>query len=55
MRAHVEKRSVLGWNKSYPVELAEFADQNGIRDEMGFAYWIYYIIKKKSRIVDRIK
>ena len=40
---------------SYPVELAEFAVQNGIDDEPAFAWWTSYVLKKKSRIISKIK
>ena len=40
---------------SYPVELAEYAVQNGIQDEPAFAWWVPYTIKKKARIVAKIK
>jgi len=40
---------------SYPVELAEFAIENGIADEPAFAWWVPYTLKKKARIVSKIK
>ena len=40
---------------SYPVQLAEFAMQNGIADEPAFAWWVPYTLKKKSRIISKIK
>ena len=49
------------WNKmkdikdSYPVQLAEYAVQNGIDDEPAFAWWVPYTLKKKERIISKIK
>ena len=40
---------------SYPVQLAEFAIENGIADEPAFAWWVPYTIKKKQRIISKIK
>ena len=40
---------------SYPVQLAEFAVQQGIHDEPAFAWWVPYTIKKKGRIISKIK
>ena len=33
---------------SYPVELAEFAVQNGVSDEPVFAWWVPYTLKNKA-------
>ena len=49
------------WNKlkdvkdSYPVELAEYAIQEGIEDEPAFKWWVEYTINKKARIIDKVK
>ena len=40
---------------SYPVELAEFALQNELQDELAFAWWIGYTLKKKARICTKTK
>lgn len=40
---------------SYPVELAEFAVENGYADEPAFAWWISYVLKKRDRIVAKVK
>jgi len=40
---------------SYPVELAEYAIENGLEDEPSFAWWVPYTIKKKNRIVNKVK
>merc|ERR1712107_143636 len=40
---------------SYPVELAEFAKENGISEEPAFAWWVPFTLKKKARIISKIK
>ena len=40
---------------SYPVQLAEFAFENGIHKEPAFAWWVPYVLKKKGRIISKIK
>lgn len=40
---------------SYPVELAEFAVDQGIDEEPAFAWWTKYTLKKKARIISKIK
>ena len=32
--------------ESYPVQLAEYAVQNGIQDEPAFAWWVPYVERK---------
>ena len=55
------KDGTTTWHKlkdikdSYPVQLAEFAIQNGIQEEPAFAWSIDYTIKKKNRIISKIK
>ena len=39
---------------SYPVQLAEYAIQQGIQDEPAFAWWVPYTIKKKGRIISKM-
>lgn len=36
---------------SYPVELAEFAMENGLSAEPAFVWWVPYTLKKKERII----
>jgi hypothetical protein len=40
---------------SYPVELAEYATTAGIQDQPAFAWWIPYVLKKRTRIVAKLK
>lgn len=40
---------------SYPVELAEFAVENGYAEEPAFAWWISHVLKKRDRIVAKVK
>ena len=40
---------------SFLVEVAAFAMANGIADEPASAWWVPFVIKKKSRIVARFK
>ena len=41
-------------NDSYPVDLAEYAKQNGIEQEPAFAWWVPRTLVKKDRIISRI-
>ena len=40
---------------SYPVELAEFAVENGISHLPAFAWWVPFTLRKRDRIVSKIK
>lgn len=40
---------------SYPMGLVTFAVQNKIADELVFAWWVPYTLKKKGRIISKIK
>lgn len=40
---------------SFPVQLAEFAIDQGIEDEPAFAWWVPWTIKKKARIISKLK
>jgi hypothetical protein len=40
---------------SYPVEMAEYATENGLALEPAFRWWIPHILKKRDRIISRTK
>ena len=40
---------------SYPVQLADYAVANGIQDEPAFAWWVPYVRKKRTAIIQKIK
>ena len=37
--------------ESYPIDVAQYAIDNGIDDEPAFSWWVPYVIKKKERIL----
>ena len=37
--------------ESYPIELAEYAVQQGIDHEPAFAWWAPYVLKRRDRII----
>jgi hypothetical protein len=41
--------------ESHPVETAEFARARGIDDEVAFAYWVPYTLRKRDVIISTIK
>jgi hypothetical protein len=41
--------------ESHPVETAEFARARGIDDEVAFAYWVPYTLRKRDVIISAIK
>ena len=41
--------------ESFPIELAEYAHNNKIIDEPAFAWWAYYVLKKRDRIIMKAK
>jgi len=41
--------------ESHPVETAEFAKSRGIDDEVAFAYWVPYTLKKRNAIIAAVK
>jgi hypothetical protein len=49
------------WNKlkdakdSYPVQVAEYAVENGISELPAFKWWINHVLKKRDRIIARTK
>ena len=58
---HLWKDGSSTWNAlkdskdSYPVDLAEFAVENGHAHMPCFAWWINYVLKKRERIIKKIK
>ena len=40
---------------AYPVQLAEYAFSNQLQDEPAFAWWVYYTLKKRDRIISKLK
>ena len=40
---------------SYPVELAEYAVENGISHTPAFAWWVPHTLRKRDRIIAKIK
>ena len=47
--------SLKDLKESYPVEIAEYAKIKGITTEPAFAWWVNYVIRKKSAIISKIK
>jgi hypothetical protein len=41
--------------ESHPVETAEFAKARGIDDEVAFAYWVPYTLRKRDAIIGAVK
>ena len=41
--------------ESHPVEVAEFAKAKGIDDEVAFAYWVPYTLRKRDAIIGAVK
>jgi len=41
--------------ESHPVETAEFAKARGIDDEVAFAYWVPYTLRKRGVIVSAVR
>jgi hypothetical protein len=41
--------------ESHPVETAEFAKARGIDDEVAFAYWVPYTLRKRDVIIAAVK
>jgi hypothetical protein len=41
--------------ESHPVETAEFARARGIDDEVAFAYWVPYTLRKRDVIISAVK
>jgi hypothetical protein len=40
---------------SYPVQIAEYATNNGISGEPAFNWWVHSVMKKKDRIIAKVK
>jgi hypothetical protein len=40
---------------TYPVELADYAINNKIQDEPAFAWWVPYVIKKRTAIISKLR
>ena len=40
---------------SNPVETAEYTVANQIQDEPAFAWWVPFVLKKRSRIISKVK
>ena len=47
-----EKLSDL--KESYPVEVAEYAVNQGIDDEPAFGWWVKHVLKKRNRIISAV-
>ena len=41
--------------ESYPIELALYATNRKIDDEPAFAWWVPFVMKKKSQILQKVK
>ena len=41
--------------ENYPVEMAEYANGNNIRDEPAFQWWVPYTLKKRDGIIASTK
>ena len=41
--------------ESHPIETAEFAKARGIDDEVAFAYWVPYTIRKRDAIISQVR
>ena len=41
--------------ESHPIETAEFAKSQGIDDEVAFAYWVPYTLRKRDAIISAVK
>ncbi len=40
---------------SYPVALALYAVKRKIHQELAFAWWVPYVLKKEKRILQKVK
>ena len=40
---------------SYPVSLADYAISNDLQDEPAFAWWVPYVLRKRTAIIKKIK
>lgn len=40
---------------SYPVQLAEYAEMNGIADEPAFAWWVDFVLRHRKRTLAKLK
>ena len=38
-----------------PVEMAEYAVANGIDQELAFNWWVFYVLRKRERIISKAK
>ena len=41
--------------QSYPIELADFSQLYGIREEAAFAWWIPYVERKRKSMISKLK
>ena len=41
--------------ESYPIEVAEYSEAQGIADEPAFAWWVPFVLKKRERIIAAVK
>ena len=39
----------------YPVQVAEYANEYGMIDELAFAWWAHYILNKRRDILPEVK
>jgi hypothetical protein len=37
--------------ESFPVEVAEYAEINGLHEEPAFAWWCHHVLKKRDAII----
>ena len=47
--------STQGSQKSYPIELDDFAQLHGINEESAFAWWIPYVERKRKSMISKLK
>ena len=41
--------------QSYPIELADFSQRNGIHEEAVFSWWIPYVERKRKTMISKLK
>ena len=39
----------------YPLQMAEYAIENGISEKPAFSWWVPHVVKKKNRIISKVK
>lgn len=40
---------------SYPVQLADYAESQGLSEEPAFAWWVPHVLRKRKRIISKLK